>query len=112
MNTEALRRGVPSVLHFAGNVGVRGSVAECVTLSSAELSALSTLTNVHTVALHLLASNRSQRTMSSCHRATSNSTFFQPSPFKGYPVREIEVEIFLLSILSIALVYYFEFINF
>ena len=42
MNTEALRRGVPSVLHFAGNVGVRGSVAECVTLSSAELSALST----------------------------------------------------------------------
>ena len=37
---------------------------------------------------------------------------FQPSPFKGYPVREIEVEMLLLSILSIALVYYFEFINF
>ena len=50
--------------------------------------------------------------MSSCHRATSKSTFFQPSPFKGYPVREIEVEILLLSILSIALVYCFEFVSF
>ena len=31
--------------------------------------------------------------MSSCHPATSKSTFYQPSPFKGFPVREIEVEI-------------------
>ena len=31
--------------------------------------------------------------MSSCHPATSKSTFYQPSPFKGYPVREIEVKI-------------------